>query len=153
MDTKIIIVQTVQWTVSFTEISSTQKEYNPTLGGGRETVVAWMKVGPVIFRWWVQSPSDKSPLLVSVLLRLSERMGGDGRTSSHSSSWVSRSLDCLHWVTAAWRHRLQFFHSYLIDTLHYTSKKSLQGERVWFKYSCFFIVCLNPFSGIQVLFQ
>lgn len=37
--------------------------------------------------------SDKTPPLLRFVLELglSESMGGDGRTSSHSSSWVSRS--------------------------------------------------------------
>lgn len=132
------------------------KKYNPTLAGSRETAEAWIKVSSVIFRWWVQSPSDKTPLLVSVLLRLSESMGGDGRTSSHSSSWVSRSLDCLHWVTACVTSQTPVF-SFI--TYWYTSqadcqvkrpcRRVLRGELVWFQ------ACLKTtvYCGTQVLFQ
>lgn len=52
---------------------------------------------------WGGSPVIRARFLLE--LRLSERMGGDGRTSSPSSSWVSRRSDGLLWGgTRVWRH-------------------------------------------------
>lgn len=61
--------------------------------GSRETAGGLIKVSFLIFRQVRGESSDKTPPLLRFVLELglSESMGGDGRTSSHSSSWVSRS--------------------------------------------------------------
>lgn len=61
--------------------------------GSRETAGGLIKVSFLIFRQVRGESSDKTPPVLRFVLELglSESMGGDGRTSSHSSSWVSRS--------------------------------------------------------------